>query len=164
MSHGQPRADEGGNRLPSLSPGYKKILKPQAIRGDTGLKEKALAKPNSDDPRERILRAAATLFAHKGYAGTSTREITEAASVTKPTIYYHFKSKRDLYLTILGEAMRIFHDRLNSSATRFADMRTCLRSLLFGIESLVRNHPEAVQLIFISVRSSCGLSQGSLRM
>ena len=109
--------------------------------------EKAFARPNSDDPRDRIFRAAATLFAHKGYAGTSTREITEAARVTKPTLYYHFHSKRNLYLTILGEAMRIFHDALNLSGTPSADMRRCLRSLLSSIESLVRNHPDVVRLV-----------------
>ena len=38
--------------------------------------------------KERILIAAATLFANKGYAGTSVREIVEAAGVTKPTLYY----------------------------------------------------------------------------
>ncbi len=111
------------------------------------MNEEALARPNSDDPRDRILCAATTLFAHKGYAGTSTREITKAARVTKPTLYHHFKSKQGLYLTVLGEAMRIFHDRLISRLTRSADIRTCLCSLSSGIESLGRNHPDLVQLI-----------------
>lgn len=111
------------------------------------MEEEAFERPNGDDPRDRILRVAATLFAHKGYAGTSTREIIEAARVTKPTLYYHFKSKRSLYLTILGDAMRFFHDRLNLSVTPSADMRTCLRSLFSGIESLVRNHPDVVRLV-----------------
>jgi hypothetical protein len=43
--------------------------------------------------------------------------------------------------------MRNFHDRLNSTVTRSADMRTCLCSLFSGIESLARNHPDLVQLI-----------------
>ena len=111
------------------------------------MKEEAFKRPNSGDPRDRILRVAATLFAHKGYAGTSTREITEAARVTKPTLYYHFKSKKDLYLTILGDAMRIFRDGLCLSVTPSADMRTCLCSLYSGIESLVRRHPDVVRYV-----------------
>ena len=42
---------------------------------------------------EGILQAAVRLFARKGYEATSTREIVEAAGVTKPMIYYYFKNK-----------------------------------------------------------------------
>ena len=47
--------------------------------------------------REAILKAAMRLFAKKGYAGASTREICETAGITKPVLYYHFRSKQHLY-------------------------------------------------------------------
>lgn len=47
--------------------------------------------------RERILREATRLFGHAGYAGASVREVVEAAGVTKPTLYYYFKNKEDLF-------------------------------------------------------------------
>ncbi|GLI33062.1 TetR/AcrR family transcriptional regulator [Desulforhabdus amnigena] len=111
------------------------------------MEEEAFARQNDDNARDRIFHVAAALFAHKGYAGTSTGEITRAARVTKPTLYYYFKSKKNLYLTILGEAMRIFHDRLNLSVPPSADMRTGLRSLFYGIEGLVHDHPDVVRLV-----------------
>ena len=40
-----------------------------------------------------IARAAARLFAERGYDATSVREIVEAAGVAKPTMYYYFRSK-----------------------------------------------------------------------
>ncbi len=43
-----------------------------------------------------IARVAARLFAQRGYDATSVREIVEAAGVTKPTLYYHFRSKEGL--------------------------------------------------------------------
>ena len=43
-----------------------------------------------------IARAAARLFAERGYDATSVREIVEAAGVAKPTLYYYFRSKEGL--------------------------------------------------------------------
>jgi AcrR family transcriptional regulator len=37
------------------------------------------------------------IFLKKGYGGASVREITEASQVTKPTLYYYFKNKEELY-------------------------------------------------------------------
>jgi AcrR family transcriptional regulator len=45
---------------------------------------------------EKILHVAICLFAQKGYDATSTREIVEAAGVTKPMLYYYFGSKEGL--------------------------------------------------------------------
>ncbi|NIR40578.1 MAG: TetR family transcriptional regulator, partial [Actinobacteria bacterium] len=39
---------------------------------------------------ERILRHASELFAQRGWAATSLREIAEAAGCTKPALYYHW--------------------------------------------------------------------------
>lgn len=56
---------------------------------------------SGQDVRERLLVAALDLFTEKGYAATSVREIVEAAGVTKPVLYYYFKSKEGLYLELL---------------------------------------------------------------
>jgi AcrR family transcriptional regulator len=45
---------------------------------------------------ERILQVAIELWAQKGYEATSTREIVEAAGVTKPMLYYYFGNKEGL--------------------------------------------------------------------
>jgi AcrR family transcriptional regulator len=58
-------------------------------------------KPNA---RERLLETAIAMFAEKGYAGTSVREIVEQAGVSKPVLYYYFKSKEGLFLAILEMA------------------------------------------------------------
>ncbi|MGD8882016.1 MAG: TetR/AcrR family transcriptional regulator [Desulfobacterales bacterium] len=54
--------------------------------------------------RERILETAIGLFAEKGYAGTSVREIVEQAGLSKPVLYYYFQSKEGLFLAILEMA------------------------------------------------------------
>jgi AcrR family transcriptional regulator len=52
------------------------------------------------DVAQSILRAAIHLFAEKGFRATSVREIVEEAGVTKPALYYWYKSKEGL-----GEAI-----------------------------------------------------------
>ena len=48
--------------------------------------------------RARLLEAGVKLFSEKGYANTSVREIVELASVSKPILYYYFKSKEEILL------------------------------------------------------------------
>ncbi len=54
-----------------------------------------------DGPAERLLAAAARLFADQGYAGAGTRELCAAAGVTQPTLYYHFGNKEGLCRALL---------------------------------------------------------------
>ena len=53
--------------------------------------------------REQILDVALQVFAQRGFHGTSMNEVAEAAGVTKPVLYQHFDSKRDLYHSLLQE-------------------------------------------------------------
>ncbi len=53
--------------------------------------------------KNRLLAAAKTLFAQKGFAGTSVREICSAADASVPMINHYFDSKQGLYDAILGE-------------------------------------------------------------
>jgi len=51
--------------------------------------------------RERILRAAASLFRQQGYNGTSMQDLAKAVGLTKSSLYHHFPSKDALLLEIL---------------------------------------------------------------
>jgi len=50
--------------------------------------------------RTRILQAAQRLFAHKGYDGTTTRDLAQAAGVAEGTIFRHFDSKKAILIEI----------------------------------------------------------------
>jgi AcrR family transcriptional regulator len=97
--------------------------------------------------KERILMVAATLFANNGYAGTSTREIVEAASVTKPTLYYYFKNKEDLYIKLMDLALGAFACILDESLARTGAMRSRLVGLFTDIFELFRNHVDLLRLV-----------------
>lgn len=53
--------------------------------------------------RRQLLDVALTEFATRGFHRTSMDEIAEAAGVTKPVLYQHFRSKRALYLELLDD-------------------------------------------------------------
>lgn len=52
--------------------------------------------------RDKILTAAEDLFLHHGYAGTSMDAVTEAAGVSKQTIYTHFAAKETLFREVIA--------------------------------------------------------------
>jgi len=66
-----------------------------------------------NNSRERLLETATELFAEKGYAGASVREIVEKAGVSKPVLYYYFKSKEGLFYAILEWAVDVQQNILN---------------------------------------------------
>ncbi len=53
--------------------------------------------------REQILAIALNVFAREGYHGSSMNDVADAAGVTKPVLYQHFDSKRELYVALLEE-------------------------------------------------------------
>ncbi|WP_373231011.1 TetR/AcrR family transcriptional regulator [Cohnella sp.] len=54
------------------------------------------------DKQARILEAAIEIFSEKGFAATSTSEIAQKAGVAEGTIFRHYKTKKDLLLSIAG--------------------------------------------------------------
>jgi DNA-binding transcriptional MerR regulator len=58
--------------------------------------------------REQIISVATRLFFQQGYRNTGIAEIMSAVGITKPSFYYYFENKRDLYLTCLDTTFENF--------------------------------------------------------
>ncbi|GAB2737234.1 TetR family transcriptional regulator [Streptomyces bullii] len=56
--------------------------------------------------RQRIQDVALELFAEQGYEKTSLREIAERLEVTKAVLYYHFKTKEEILVSIFEDLTR----------------------------------------------------------
>jgi AcrR family transcriptional regulator len=54
----------------------------------------------ADETRERVMQAAAELFAERGFRGTTMRAIAEGAGTNLASAHYHFGSKEKLYLDV----------------------------------------------------------------
>jgi TetR/AcrR family transcriptional regulator len=61
--------------------------------------------PETDQARERILRAALQEFSSHGLAGARTEAIAESADVNKALLYYYFKNKESLYAAAFEAAL-----------------------------------------------------------
>lgn len=53
--------------------------------------------------KERIIEEALTLFAEKGYQGTSVKNIADAVGIKDSSLYKHYKSKQEIFDTIVQE-------------------------------------------------------------
>src|SRR6185369_2858966 len=80
--------------------------------------------------RDRLLNVALQLFAQKGFESTSVREIASAAEVTKPTIYYYFKSKEGLYLELLDNLCGTIENTVMLSLVPHGTARSRLESFI----------------------------------
>ncbi len=110
------QAGEGeGGRLPEGSPG---VGSAGGQRGGGRSRPRAHgrrgAAPGHDSPetRERLLAAGRSLFALRGFEGTSVRAITAQAGVNLGAVTYHFESKEGLYRAVLKECFGPLRDRL----------------------------------------------------
>ena len=101
--------------------------------------------------RNSILNAAMEIFALKGYAGSSIREICHAAGVTKPVLYYHFRSKEHLY----QELMLDIFNQTRKNLLKLSKYRGPLRERLVLYVSSefrkCRKDPDNVRFLFRSM-------------
>ena len=68
----------------------------------------------ANDTKERILAAALEMFSQYGYAGTNVRELTASLGLVKSSMYKHFKSKEDIWNTLLDELIAYYEARFGS--------------------------------------------------
>jgi len=64
--------------------------------------------------REDILEAAAQVFRQKGFHGASMKDIADAVSLQKASLYHHVSSKQEILLEILERALQMLLERISS--------------------------------------------------
>lgn len=104
--------------------------------------------PPERDVRERLIVVATELFARKGYATATTREIVAAAGVTKPVLYYYFRSKEGIYLELMQRAFKRFEDVVEASITESGGAEERLLHLCDQVFSLIVEKIDVVRLMY----------------
>lgn len=82
----------------------------------------------SSNLREKILCAASELFAERGYAATTVREIAARAGCTKPALYYYFQGKEALFI----ETLRFESDWVAGTMAEVVSADQPMRDRLIG--------------------------------
>jgi AcrR family transcriptional regulator len=96
----------------------------------------------------KLLEAAVRLFAHKGYPATSTREIVEAAGVTKPMLYYYFQSKEGLLAAAIGHFLDQFHQRMRQVVGLAREPREQLVEMVWAHLDFCQEHKPLARLFY----------------
>jgi AcrR family transcriptional regulator len=101
----------------------------------------------------RILDAALTLFAERGYEATSTREICEQAGITKPTLYYFYKSKEGIFRALIRNAMSDFSALVAEGLTSNGCLRERVKRVAHLCFQDANRRPRLWRLIFATAYS-----------
>ncbi len=86
------------------------------------------------------MEAALELFSRKGFHGTTIAEVAKRAGVGVGTIYQHFKSKEELYLSPLEERCQELLETLQALAQEEAPTRETLSKMLQAQTAFVEKH------------------------
>lgn len=93
--------------------------------------------------RSAVLKAALAVFSRKGYAAATLEDIAKAADVTRGAIYWHFKSKADLYNTLTGELSARGADLVQQAVAEGGTLLEILRRIFVRQCTLIEEDREA---------------------
>ena len=110
-------------------------------------RERKAAEPGGE-VRKRLLSGATALFASKGYAATTVREIVERAGVTKPVLYYYFHSKEGIYLDLMREPFGRFSAEVEETLHAAGSARDRLFGLCLMAYDIVVENIDATRVMY----------------
>jgi AcrR family transcriptional regulator len=118
----------------------------------------------SAELRDRLFRAALTLFAKKGYANTTVEDITEAADVGKGTFFNYFPSKEHVLMAFGEMQLEKLAAIVQEAQRSDLPMREVLRTLVLRMtEEPIRN-PAIVRALLQANLSSVPVRGEMLRI
>ena len=73
------------------------------------------ARSGKTPTRERLIRTAARLFRQRGFAATSTRELSDALGIQNASLYHHIRGKEDLLYRISIDSLAAIYEAVQSA-------------------------------------------------
>ena len=100
---------------------------------------------------ERVLDAALSEFAARGFDGARLADIGAAAGITRPSLLYHFGSKEQLYAATLARAFAALSDMVVEAVSARGSFRDRLRYLVQSFITFADDHPAVCKLLLRAV-------------
>jgi AcrR family transcriptional regulator len=113
---------------------------PECMASDS----RSVSQEKSPDSRDEILQAAIRLFARRGFHETSMSEVAREARVSKALIFWHFKTKEELFLAVLNRLLEPYFIDFAEEVGAL-DERAQLRKLVQGYLLFVRDNAASVR-------------------
>lgn len=98
--------------------------------------------------RSQLLDVALEVFGEHGYHGASMNQVAIAAGVTKPVLYQHFRSKRELYRELLDDVGHRLETVIIEATTGAPSRRAQVTSGITSYFRFVADEGQAFQLLF----------------
>ncbi len=98
--------------------------------------------------RRQLIHVAIETFATEGFHSTAMNTVAEAAGITKPVLYQHFKSKHDLFLALLQDISDRLWDHVSQTALTSSNPREQAQAGVAAVFSFFRTHPSAFRVFF----------------
>ena len=122
------------------------------------------ARMAGEERRLQILRIAVSLFSNRGFRGTTTKEIAQAAGVSEAMVFRHFATKEELYAAILdhkacrgGEQFE--PEKMAADGISRKDDHAVFEALALGALTHHENDPEFQRLLLHSALEKHQLAQ-----
>ncbi len=96
--------------------------------------------------REQLLDIGRTLFAERGFEGTSVEEIAAKAGVSKPVVYEHFGGKEGLYAVVVDREMRQLLDMVTGALTA-GHPRELLEQAAFALLDYIDQYTDGFRIL-----------------
>lgn len=121
------------------------------------------ARMAGEERRLQILAVAVRLFSQKGFRGTTTKEIAQAAGVSEAMVFRHFATKEELYAAILDHKAcsgdRFEPEEMAADGIQRRDDRAVFESLALGALNHHEKDPEFQRLLLHSALEKHELAQ-----
>ena len=98
--------------------------------------------------RQQLLEVALQVFGEHGFHPTSMNDVAEAAGVTKPVLYQHFRSKRDLYREVLTDVGAQLLEEIPKATTSAATPHQQVELGFLAYFRWVAAHEPAFRVLF----------------
>jgi len=99
-----------------------------------------------EEQRNLAIRAAASVFAEKGFHGSSTRDIAERMGIKQGSLYYYFKSKEDALGAVCLYGMETYVSRMEAIAASDQPFEARLLSTVVSHLTGYRERDEALKV------------------
>ena len=103
-----------------------------------------------DERRAQLLAAAQEVFVANGYHGAAMDEIAETAHVSKPVLYQHFPSKRELYLALLDSHLTALTELMLGALGSTTDNDERVQAVMRAYYRFIASDDQAHRLVFES--------------
>ncbi|MCK4396737.1 TetR/AcrR family transcriptional regulator [candidate division WOR-3 bacterium] len=105
---------------------------------------------SGEERKKRIINASMKIFSKKGFQGTKTKEIAKAAGVSEAMIFKYFKTKNDIYNSIISSKVKDHSKEISDIQSKISNLPRVLKETILHVINLNEKDPTFLRLMLYS--------------